>query len=137
MLSIPLDPRLAIAANCFSDGSAIAGQQWKMGTEVARSFAYSEPKRKWCSVPNSNIHILHRCRHQRTKKWDKTDEYAGKYTSTNIRRNESPQHATKCTLKRHLAFFTARVRNWYCITSCRRYTDLAAAKITQDIFNPG
>ena len=33
-------------------------------------------------------------------------------------------------------FLTARVRNWYCSTSCRHYTGLARAKITRDIFNP-
>ena len=60
--------------------------------------------------------ILHRprCQHQRTKKRDRADEKA---------------------LKAELGFFfTAKVRNVYCSTSSRRYTDFARDTINCDNF---
>ena len=56
----------------------------------------------------------HRCRHQRTKKRDREDEKTGVST-----------------------FHTARGRNWYCCTPCRRYMDFTRATITRDIVIPG
>ena len=56
----------------------------------------------------------HTCQHQRTKKRDRADEKVGV----------------------NVIFTTTRVHNWYCSTSSRRYTDLARATITRDIFIP-
>ena len=69
---------------------------------------------------------MHRCQHQRTKMRDKMDQKSEK----------AHQHATKCTLKHHLLFLSPP----QCASGTAVFTlyaDLARAKITRDVFNPG
>ena len=79
-----------------------------------------------------------------TKQMDKRDkadgksvtkqtEKAGQSRRTSVtKQTEKAGQSGRKSGKVPSSFFPARVRNWYCSTSCRHHTDLARAQITRE-----